>query len=141
MFLWLPGEGCGEGIVRESGMHVYTLLYLKYLKWIINKDLLYSTWNSAQCYMTAWMEGEFGGEWILVYVWLSPFTVLSPETITLCCSFAWSCLTLQPHGLQQARFPCPSLSLRVCSHSCQLILKKLKTEKFLNIHLKLTITC
>ena len=63
-------------------MHVYTLLYLKYLKWIINKDLLYSTWNSAQCYMTAWMEGEFGGEWILVYVWLSPFTVLSPETIT-----------------------------------------------------------
>ena len=27
-------------------------------------------------------EGEFGGEWILVYVWLSPFTVLSPETIT-----------------------------------------------------------
>ena len=75
MFLWLPGEGCGQGIVRESGIDVYTLLYLKYLKWIINKDLLYSTWNSAQCYVAAWTGGEFGGEWIQVYVWLSPFRI------------------------------------------------------------------
>ena len=45
-------------------------------------SLLCSTGNFAKCYVTAWMEGEFGGEWILVYVWLSPFTVLSPETIT-----------------------------------------------------------
>ena len=40
----------GEGIVREFGMDRYTLLYLK---WITNKDLLYSTGNSAQCYATA----------------------------------------------------------------------------------------
>ena len=33
----------------------------------------YSTGNSAQCYVAAWMGGEFGGEWIHVYVWLSPF--------------------------------------------------------------------
>ena len=26
------------------------------------------------------------------------------------------CLTLQPHGLQHARFPCPSLTPRVCSN-------------------------
>ena len=26
-------------------------------------------------YVAAWMGGEFGGEWIYVYVWLSPFTV------------------------------------------------------------------
>ena len=57
---------------RESGMDMYTLLYLKC---IINKDLLYSTWNSTQCYVAAWMGGEFGGERIHVYVWLSPFTV------------------------------------------------------------------
>ena len=31
------GEGWGEGIVREFGMDMYTLLYLK---WITNKDLL-----------------------------------------------------------------------------------------------------
>ena len=33
---------------------------LLYLKWISNKDLLYSTGKSAQCYVTAWMGGEFG---------------------------------------------------------------------------------
>ena len=37
------------GIVREFGMDMYTLMYLK---WITNKDLLYSTENSAQYYVT-----------------------------------------------------------------------------------------
>ena len=55
----------GEVIIREFGIDVYTLLYLK---WMTNKDLLYSTGSSAQCYVAAWMEGEFGGEWIHVYV-------------------------------------------------------------------------
>ena len=40
-------------------MDMYTLLYLK---WITNKDLLYSTGNSAQGYVLAWMGGEFGGD-------------------------------------------------------------------------------
>ena len=53
-------------------MDMYTLLCLK---WITKEDLLYSTWNSAQCYMAAWMGGELGGERIHVYLWLSPFTV------------------------------------------------------------------
>ena len=26
-------------------------------------------------YVGAWMEGEFGGEWVHAYVWLSPLTV------------------------------------------------------------------
>ena len=60
----------GKGIIREPGMDRYTLLYLKQ---ITNKDLLYSTWNSAQCYVAAWMGGEFGGEWIHVYAWPSPW--------------------------------------------------------------------
>ena len=53
-------------------MDMYTRLYLK---WIANRDLLYSTWNSARCHWAACMEGEFGGEWLHVYVWLSPFAV------------------------------------------------------------------
>ena len=48
----------GDGILREFGGDVYSLLHLK---WIINTDLPYSTWNSAQCYVAAWMEGKFGG--------------------------------------------------------------------------------
>ena len=71
MNLWLLGSGQG-GIVREFRMDMYTLLYLK---WITNRHLLYSTGNSAQCHMAAWMAGEFGGEWIHVYVWLSHFAV------------------------------------------------------------------
>ena len=60
MNLWLPvGKERREGIVREFGLDMYTLLYLK---WITNKDLLNSTWNSAQCCMAAWMGREFGGE-------------------------------------------------------------------------------
>ena len=49
----------------EFGIDIYTLLYLK---WITNKDLLYSTGNSAQRYMAAWMGGEFRGDgFICVY--------------------------------------------------------------------------
>ena len=52
--------GCqGDGIVRQFGLGMDTLLYLK---WISSKDLLQSTGNSAQCYVAAWMGGEFGGE-------------------------------------------------------------------------------
>ena len=42
---WAGGE-----IVREFGMDMYTLLYLKRTT---NKNLLYSTGNSAQFYVTA----------------------------------------------------------------------------------------
>ena len=61
----------GEGIVRVFGMDMYILLYLK---WITNKDLLSGTGNSAQCYVAAWIRGEFG-EQIHVYVWQSLFIV------------------------------------------------------------------
>ena len=60
-------------------MDMYTLLSLK---WITSRDPLCSTGNSAQCYVAAWMGGESGGEWIHVYVWLSPFVAhlkLSPH--------------------------------------------------------------
>ena len=47
------GEGWGERMVREFGMGMYTLLYLKL---ITNKDLLYSTGNSTQySIITLWL--------------------------------------------------------------------------------------
>ena len=64
--------GGGEGILGEFRMDMYTQLYLK---WMINQVLAYSTRDSAQCYMAAWMRAEFGGEWIHVCIWLSPFVV------------------------------------------------------------------
>ena len=48
-------------IINSAG----TLLYLR---WITNKDLLYSTGNSAQCYVVAWIGVEFGGERIHEYI-------------------------------------------------------------------------
>ena len=93
----------GKGIVRESGMDRYTLLIFK----MDNQQgpTGTCTWNSAQCYVAAWMRGEFGGERIHVYVLLSPLEVhlklSQPCYSTICCCLiAKSCLTLlQPHGL------------------------------------------
>ena len=58
-----------EKIVREVVIEIYTLLYLK---WITNRDPLYSTGNSAQRHVAAWMGAEFGREWIHAHAWLSP---------------------------------------------------------------------
>ena len=68
---WLLGED-GEGILRESGVDMDTLLCLT---WRTSKDLLDSTGDSAPCHAVAWMGGESGGEGIRVYGWLSPFAV------------------------------------------------------------------
>ena len=81
-------------LFKDFGKVMYTLLYLER---ITNKDQLYSTWNSAQCSVPAWMGGGFGEGWIhiyiygtsldgrrvwgrmdtciYIYIWLSPFTV------------------------------------------------------------------
>ena len=37
-----------------------------------------------------------------------------------CCLVAKSCLSLQLHGLQHDKLPCPSLSPELCSNSCPL---------------------
>ena len=51
--------GCGEGIVRESGMDMDTLVYLT---WTTSKDLLDSTGNSAQySIITLWFPGGRDG--------------------------------------------------------------------------------
>ena len=47
-----------------------------------------------------------------------PLLLLSSIIPSISCSLAQLCLTLcNPHGLQHARFPCPSLSPGACSNS------------------------
>lgn len=53
------------------------------------KDLLCSTRNSARRYVEAWVGGEFGGEGVRVYVWLSLFAVYLEQ------SRHWQLATLQ----------------------------------------------
>ena len=53
----------------------WVAISFSYLKWITNKDLLYTTWNTAQCNVATWMRRQSGEEWIHVHVWLSPFAI------------------------------------------------------------------
>ena len=76
--LWLPGELMRGRNIQEVGIDMYTL---PYLKWVINKDLLYSTGNSAESYVAAWMGGEIGGR-IGTCVCMAESLCCSPETIT-----------------------------------------------------------
>ena len=66
--------------------------------------------------------GELASECLTIACLPPVFTCLSLTFITQWwwCSAAQSCQTLRPHGLQHARLPCPSPSLRVCSNSCPL---------------------
>ena len=80
--LQAQAHGCvgriGERTVRDFAMDLYTPLYLR---WITNKDLLYSTWNSAQYYVAAWLGGELGGR-MDPCVYTAETLHCSPETIT-----------------------------------------------------------
>ena len=96
--LMAAGEG-GGGTVREFGMDMHTLLYLKQ---ITIRGLLYSTGNSTQCCMAAWMGAGLveNGSCIC----LAESLCHLPEIVTIlvigytstqnCCSVAQSCLTL-----------------------------------------------
>ena len=74
------GEEWGEGIVREFGVKRYTL---SYLKWLPNKDSLYSAGNSAQCYVAARKGRKFGREWTRICV--AESLCYSPETHNIVC--------------------------------------------------------
>ena len=50
------------------------------LKQITIQDLLYSTENSSQCYMVAWMGGEFEGE--RIHVWASQVVLVVKDPPT-----------------------------------------------------------
>ena len=66
-----------DGIIREFGMEVYTLLYFK---WVTRQDLPLSTGNSVQCYGAAWMGG---GVWrkMDTYIYKAQSLCCPPETI------------------------------------------------------------
>ena len=62
---------------KSFGKVMYTVLYLK---WITNKNLLYSTCNSTQCYVPAWMGQVWGTMDTCICMAKSPHC--PPETIT-----------------------------------------------------------
>ena len=94
------------------------LITLLCLKWTTNKDLLYSTGNSAQCYVAAWIKVRFGREWTYMYTygWVPSLFTWNCQNIVnwLCAESLQSCMTLcnpmdcsplgsSVHGILQAR--------------------------------------
>ena len=61
--LWLPEGKEEEGISQETRINIYTLLCIKQ---ITNKNLLYSTGSSTQCFVIAYLGIESKKEWIYV---------------------------------------------------------------------------
>ena len=91
----------GKGLVREFETNMNILLYLK---WITNEDLLYSTWNSAQC-----------GSLDRREIW-GRMTTYIVAVVVLSLSYVQQTLL---YGLQHTRLPyVSSLSPWVCSNSC-----------------------
>jgi len=72
MYQYTQAEESGEGMVREFGMDMYTLLYLKC---ITNKDLLYSNKRKS---ISTWLDGLVCVEWkcdkasIVICSWWNP---------------------------------------------------------------------
>ena len=56
-------------------------LDIKSILFLINKNLLDSTWNSAQCYVAAWIGGGVWGR-IDTCVCMAESLHASPETVT-----------------------------------------------------------
>ena len=90
---------------------MYTLLYLK---WIISKDLLYSTRNSAQCYVAPGWEGSLREKgYMCMYDWVPSLFIWNYHNIiNWLCMFSCSVVSdsLRHHGLQPAMLLCPWVS-------------------------------
>ena len=61
-----------------------------------------------------------GGQPISTVLWCFQFSLRVTVAVCYCFAVTQSCPTLQPHGLQHTRPPCPPLAPRVCSNSCPL---------------------
>ena len=91
-----------KGINLEVGINIYIPLYIKY---IANKDLLYSTENSKKYFVITckWKESE--KEYTQTHIYLNRCVVHLKltqhcESAIYCCLVALLCLTLLwPHGL------------------------------------------
>ena len=67
----MAAGGKDGGVVMEFGVDMYTLLYLK---WVINKDLLYGTGNTVQCYVlittNSWEKNLKKNIYMYIYIYI-----------------------------------------------------------------------
>ena len=94
-------------------------------KWITNKVLLYSTWNSfSVIWQPGWEEGLGKNGYMYMYGWVTSLSIWNYHNIVNRLSVQFSCSvmsdSLQPHESQHTRPPCASPSPGVHSNSCPL---------------------
>lgn len=66
--------GChGRGTVRELGMGLDALLYLKWIKTDDQRGPTVQHRELCSGVCGSWMGGELGGEWTHLHEWLGPF--------------------------------------------------------------------
>ena len=58
------------GSAKNASKTKKNIAYTAVFKMDNQQVLLYSTENSAQCHVAAWMGGEFRGEWIHLYMYI-----------------------------------------------------------------------
>ena len=116
--------GCWGGMGwkdREFGIDMCTWLYLK---WITNKDLLYSqgTLINAICSLDG--QGIQGNGYMYMHGWVPSLSTRNYRSIVnrLSVQFSRSVVSdsLWPHGLQHSRPPWPSPTPEAYSNSCPL---------------------
>ena len=117
----------------QLGSHLYDCASLV-AQLVENPPAMRETWVRSLGWEDPLEKGKATHSSILAWriPWMSPWGRKESDTTEqlslhfmtafnfCCCSITKSCLTLQPDGLQQAGFPCPSLSPAVCSNSCPL---------------------
>ena len=97
-------------LLDVSWSHALSLSWPKSLWsgfWMVYSSLQQKAWS--------WARTPYGVEvYLTVFLLRLPWTtndLISHEKyLCCCCTVSQSCLTLQPHGLQPSRLPCPSLS-------------------------------
>ena len=120
--IWRQGETEKRGKTTtywKVSLLIHKGIYMGGLSWMVIRqaDLyLFMSENLRSYRGLSWVHSHTQSRWSqqhLIISSLPPWKRL--QLWGWCCLVAQLCLTLQPHVLQQARFPCPSPSPRACS--------------------------
>ena len=107
-------------------MHYFLSDFLSWYNYFETYLLFFSIWTLHPFIATVWMHPNFSS-FLTSYIYIYHMTQSSPRlgfflkeitALLLLFSHSVGSDSLQLHGLQHARLPCPSSSPRVCSNSC-----------------------
>ena len=122
-------------MTHHSVMEITQVLWHNFLImtliWVTFIQLIYYIFSTSYAEFKFLYSANGRMFWILTWFWCLPANLFSFNSgvfgsaivLAVVCLIVQSVISdsLQPHGLQHTRLPCPSTSPRVCSNSCPLI--------------------